>query len=68
MPPRSLGFLFLALLSLPAAAATVDVHLFWGIGCPHCERAIEHLDRIAAASSEVRLHMLPSADAGCSSG
>jgi glutaredoxin len=58
MPPRLLGFLFLALLSLPAAAATVDVYLFWAIGCPHCERAIEHLDRIAAASSEVRLHKL----------
>lgn len=59
MPPPLLGFLFLALLSLPAAAAaTVDVYLFWRIGCPHCERAIEHLDRIAAASPEVRLHKL----------
>lgn len=59
MPPPLLGFLFLALLSLPAAAAaTVDVYLFWRIGCPHCERAIEHLDRIAAAGPEVRLHKL----------
>jgi glutaredoxin len=40
----------------PAAAETVDVYLFWRVGCPHCERAIEHLDRVAAGDARVRVH------------
>jgi glutaredoxin len=48
----------LSTLAAPAAAAAVDVYLFWGVGCPHCEREIEFLDRLAAANPEVRLHKL----------
>jgi glutaredoxin len=51
-------FLLLAVAAQPAAAAPVDVQLFWQVGCPHCERALESLDRLAAASPEVRLHKL----------
>jgi glutaredoxin len=52
--------LLLALFTLPAAAAAaaVDVHLFWAVGCPHCEREIEFLDHLAAANPGVRVHKL----------
>jgi len=50
--------LLLALLTLPATAAGVDVYLYWRIGCPHCEREIEFLDRLSAANPEVRIHKL----------
>ena len=46
----------LAVLALPAAAAQVDIHLFWRAGCPHCEREIAFLDRLSAASDDVRVH------------
>jgi hypothetical protein len=49
---------FVSMTALPAAAASVDVYLFWRVGCPHCEREIEFLDALAAASAEVRLHKL----------
>lgn len=42
-------------LAQPASAG-VDVYLYWRIGCPHCERAIEFLDRAAAQNPAVRLH------------
>jgi glutaredoxin len=54
----TLLFILLSTLAAPAAAAAVDVYLFWGVGCPHCEREIEFLDRLAAANPEVRLHKL----------
>jgi thiol-disulfide isomerase/thioredoxin len=54
---RALAIVLL-LLALPAAGADVEVHLFWAIGCPHCERAIEFLDRVAADNPNVRLHKL----------
>lgn len=50
--------ILLAVLSLSAAAAETDVYLFWRIGCPHCEREIEFLERLAAEKSGVRLHKL----------
>ena len=51
-----LAVLLLA-LTLPAAAAGgVDVHFFWRNGCPHCEREMAFLDRVAAANPAVRLH------------
>jgi glutaredoxin len=50
--------LLLGLFRLPAAAAEVDVHIFWRTGCPHCDRAIEFLDRLAAANPQVRVHKL----------
>lgn len=37
------------------AADAVDVYLFWRVGCPHCEREIEFLDRIAAEEPAVRV-------------
>src|SRR5687767_14324657 len=55
-PLRFTLAVLLAVLALPAAAAVVDVYLFWRIGCPHCERAIDFLDRVAAANPDVRLH------------
>jgi len=54
---RALAIL-LAVLAMPAAAAGVDVYLFWAVGCPHCEREIEFLDRVAAGNPGVRLHKL----------
>ena len=48
----------LAALALPAAAAGVDVYVFWRAGCPHCEREIAFLDRLSAANPEVRAHKL----------
>jgi glutaredoxin len=46
----------LLLLALPVfAAAQVQVHVFWRIGCPHCERELEFLDRLAAANPQVRV-------------
>jgi hypothetical protein len=54
---RSLAVL-LAIVGLPAAAAPVDVYLFWRVGCPHCEREIAFLDRLAAGNPEVRVHKL----------
>lgn len=50
--------LMVSLFALPAAAAQAEVHLFWGIGCPHCERAIEFVDRLAQANPGVRVHKL----------
>jgi len=38
-----------------AAGASTDVYLFWREGCPHCEREIEFLDRLAAAEPRVRV-------------
>jgi hypothetical protein len=48
--------LLLGALALPVRAAQVDVYLFWRLGCPHCEREIEFLDRLAAREPEVRVH------------
>lgn len=52
-----LVFILLSTLAAPAFAA-VDVYLFWRVGCPHCERAIDSLDRLAAANPGLRLHKL----------
>jgi len=38
-----------------APQAAVDVHVFWRIGCPHCERAREFLH--AAAARDARLSL-----------
>jgi glutaredoxin len=54
---RFLAALLLA-AALPAAAAGVDVTVFWAVGCPHCEREIEFLDRIAEGNPAVRVHKL----------
>lgn len=46
----------LAALALPAAAAGVDVYLFWRTGCPHCEREIAFVERLSAANPDIRIH------------
>lgn len=50
------------LLAAFAAAAQpperVDVVLFWAIGCPHCERAIDFLERQEAAEPRLRVRYL----------
>lgn len=38
------------------AAAPVDVYVFWSRTCPHCERALAFLERLAAAEPQLRLH------------
>jgi hypothetical protein len=48
--------LLLGAIALPARAAPADVYVFWRLGCPHCEREIEFLERLAAREPEVRLH------------
>lgn len=51
--------LLLAALSAPAQPAErVDVYLFWGIGCPHCEREIAFLKRLEAEEPRLRVHYL----------
>lgn len=67
MPPIVLlRLLLLVLFLVPAYGARaapraeedgVVVHLFWRRGCPHCERAIEDLVRLAAEDSRVRLDL-----------
>ncbi len=45
--------LLLALLAFAAGAQPgerVEVYLFWGDGCPHCEREIDFLKRLEAGS------------------
>lgn len=36
--------------------ATVDVQVFWRVGCPHCERARTFLQAAAARDQGLRLH------------
>ncbi|HEY7609740.1 MAG TPA: hypothetical protein VIF14_10960 [Alphaproteobacteria bacterium] len=53
--------LFLAGIVSAAAQARevaepVDVYLFWSRTCPHCERALEFLERLGAAEPRLRLH------------
>ena len=52
----ALGLLLLAGAAL--AQSSVDVYLFWRVGCPRCEREIEFLDALAAADPAIRLHKL----------
>lgn len=51
-------FAFWGLLASPtgaAAATPPDVYLFWGRGCPHCERAIDFLQRLEAEDARLRV-------------
>jgi len=42
--------------SCTRAAATIpDVYPFWGQGCPHCERAIEFLQRLEGQDARLRV-------------
>jgi glutaredoxin len=38
-----------------AAGQEVTVHVFWGEGCPHCERALDFLARQQAADPELKV-------------
>ena len=58
---RVLAALALALLTLAAGAQAsrrADVYLFWGLGCPHCEREIGFLKRLEADDPGLRVHYL----------
>jgi hypothetical protein len=58
---RTLAALALALLAFAAGAQPrerVDAYLFWGMGCPHCEREIEFLKRLEAEEPRLRVHYL----------
>jgi glutaredoxin len=41
-----------------AQAGRADVYVFWTRGCPHCGRALEYLDSLAAQHKALRLHRL----------
>lgn len=58
---RALAALVLALLAFAAGAQAperVAAYLFWGIGCPHCEREIAFLKGLEAAEPRLRVHAL----------
>jgi hypothetical protein len=53
--------LTMALFAVAAAAQApqrVDVYLFWGHGCPHCDREIEFLKRLEAREPRLKVHYL----------
>ncbi len=52
-----LAALVLALSPLLAAAAPVEVHVFWRVGCPHCEHELEWLETLRARDPDVRVHL-----------
>jgi thiol-disulfide isomerase/thioredoxin len=61
MVVRALAALLLALLAFAAGAQPrdrVDAYLFWGIGCPHCEREIDFLKRLEAEEPRLRVRYL----------
>jgi thiol-disulfide isomerase/thioredoxin len=58
---RTLSALVPALLAFAAAGQPrerVEIYLFWGDGCPHCEREIDFLKRIEAEDPRLRVHYL----------
>jgi thiol-disulfide isomerase/thioredoxin len=58
---RTLSALVPALLAFAAAGQPrerVEIYLFWGDGCPHCEREIDFLKRIEAEEPRLRVHYL----------
>ncbi|MFA6981769.1 MAG: hypothetical protein WC243_01955 [Patescibacteria group bacterium] len=50
----ALSFLFLGNLAY-AQASTVNIHLFWQLGCPHCEEEIKYLDKYKKANLNVQV-------------
>jgi hypothetical protein len=56
----------LAVLALfTTTAAAVEVEVYWREGCPHCERELAFLERVAAANPDVRVRAYEvSRDAG----
>ena len=58
---RTFAALILALFAFAAVAQPrdqVEAYLFWGAGCPHCERAIDFLKRLEAEEPRLRVHYL----------
>jgi len=58
---HALAALLLALFAFAAPAQStsrVDLYLFWGEGCPHCERAITFLKRLEAEEPRLRVQYL----------
>ena len=58
---RALAAVLFALLAGSAAAQPapqVQVYLFWGDGCPHCEREIAFLKRLETEEPRARVHYL----------
>lgn len=41
-----------------AAPPQADVYVFWQIGCPHCAREKDFLDRLAAEEPRIHIHAL----------
>lgn len=60
--PRWLRLLILAFIlalaraTSPAAASTVDLYVFWGEGCPHCEEQKPFLRALAARYPALTIH------------
>jgi thiol-disulfide isomerase/thioredoxin len=54
----ALAFVLAAMAGAVQPPERVEVYLFWGKGCPHCEREIEFLKRLEAAEPRVRIHYL----------
>src|SRR5512134_3156923 len=54
----ALAFALFACSATAQAPRQVDVYLFWGKGCPHCERETEFLKRLEAEEPRVRVHYL----------
>lgn len=55
----ALGLLWPTLAGAESAPAlhSVEVHVFWAEGCPHCEKALRFLRQQAAADPKLRLHL-----------
>ncbi len=62
---RALMTLLAAMLLLAPPApradespAAVDAYVFWALGCPHCERALDFLERLEREVPRLRVHRL----------
>ena len=49
--------LVLAFPRVLAAAEAVDVHVFWRVGCPHCEHELAWLESLQARDPQVRVRL-----------
>lgn len=46
-----------AVAQSPEPPGQADIYLFWSRTCPHCERALQFLERLASARPSLRLHV-----------
>jgi hypothetical protein len=49
--------LLLAVPSVALAAEPVEVHVFWRVGCPHCEHEMAWLETLQARDHDVRVRL-----------